>query len=59
MAKAKRERRASIRNMQGGDDALRALEQIERQETAEREASQDVSPRASDANGDVSAPDEG
>jgi 8-oxo-dGTP diphosphatase len=58
MAKAKRERRASIRNMQGGDDALRALEQIERQETAEREASQESAPRASDSNGDSTSSDE-
>jgi hypothetical protein len=37
MAKAKRERRASIRNMSGADDALEALnrlEQLEREKQA-------------------------
>jgi len=36
MAKAKRERRSSIRTMSGGDDVLEALERLERLERSER-----------------------
>jgi hypothetical protein len=40
MAKAKRERRTSIRNMGAGDDALAALERLEQMEKRDREAAQ-------------------
>lgn len=40
MAKAKRERRTSIRNMGAGDDALAALERLEQMEKRDREAAE-------------------
>lgn len=38
MAKAKRERRASIRNMSGADDALEALNRLEQMEREKQAA---------------------
>lgn len=38
MAKAKRERRASIRNMSGADDALEALNRLEQMEREQQAA---------------------
>lgn len=40
MAKAKRDRRTSIRNMGAGDDALAALERLEQMEKRDREAAE-------------------
>jgi hypothetical protein len=50
VAKAKRERRSSIRNMSAGDDALETLERLERLEkeraASERAADETAAPRA-------------
>lgn len=54
MAKAKRERRSSIRNMSAGDDALETLERLERLEK-EREAAERTGEKPPPADADASA----